>query len=596
VAQDAPNVTIAGGGIAGLTAALRLAERGCKVTLYELKDELGGDLASGLIFGKPRLRLRGIAAMPPEPELDVYPHMYQGWYVNFWNLLKASGVTVERKDDKLVRADGFTPFSSFHQLHQVRKDQSAKKDQSARKDLSGRLSTLTYPYSLQHILGNLSSGMTDPAEMFAIGYAGIDLQAETKIPTVRLRDMSLTGYLNSRLYMSEAAVEAYEGFITTVWGLPAYLISARDYRDYSSYCYGGGDEDCWFSAGPARETIFDPIAETLETTTPKKPKVDIKLQTKVTNVICTRDSPARVSEIEIEETKYEDRKWVKKGRTTAKLKVENLVLAMPPEELATVVRSGGKGKPIADILPDMRRLARVRSERMPMLLLAFKKKLDHIPCEPVALEGSELKLAFTDISQTRTDEAFREKFPNERTVLAVSCSEPSMLPGGEDEDASAMADELKTYVPFEDHDVAKAEVRYRANTDAQLSLNAVGTEASRPCAHYPEIENLFFAGDFCRNDFGITTVEAAVATGLAAADAVAKKRLGKDKGVAVERPNLLPPSDFLAARYAWMPVAYAAWAASKVSDLAKDGPGKPEGHILRYLLTPGQRPDPKPGA
>ena len=24
-----------------------------------------------------------------------------------------------------------------------------------------------------------------------------------------------------------------------------------------------------------------------------------------------------------------------------------------------------------------------------MLLLAFKKKLDHIPCEPVALEGSE---------------------------------------------------------------------------------------------------------------------------------------------------------------------------------------------------------------
>ena len=142
------------------------------------------------------------------------------------------------------------------------------------------------------------------------------------------------------------------------------------------------------------------------------------------------------------------------------------------------------------------------------------------------------------------------------TVLAVSCSEPAMLPGGEDEDASAMADELKEYVPFEDHDVAKAEVRYRANTDAQLSLNAVGTEASRPCAHYPEIENLFFAGDFCRNDFGITTVEAAVATGLSAADAVAKQRLGKDKGVAVERPNLLPPSDFLAARYAWMPVAY----------------------------------------
>ena len=43
---EAPRVTVAGGGLAGLTAALRLAERGYRVKLYEQKSMLGGNLAS----------------------------------------------------------------------------------------------------------------------------------------------------------------------------------------------------------------------------------------------------------------------------------------------------------------------------------------------------------------------------------------------------------------------------------------------------------------------------------------------------------------------------------------------------------------------
>src|SRR5215813_13863261 len=39
-------VAIAGAGIAGLTAALRLAQRGYKVTLYEANPFLGGNLSA----------------------------------------------------------------------------------------------------------------------------------------------------------------------------------------------------------------------------------------------------------------------------------------------------------------------------------------------------------------------------------------------------------------------------------------------------------------------------------------------------------------------------------------------------------------------
>ena len=82
---DSPRVTVAGGGLAGLTAALRLAQRGYRVKLYEQKAILGGDLGSRP-FGD------GV-------DLDIYPHMYLSWYGNFWRLLEE--VTGEDRSDTL---------------------------------------------------------------------------------------------------------------------------------------------------------------------------------------------------------------------------------------------------------------------------------------------------------------------------------------------------------------------------------------------------------------------------------------------------------------------------------------------------------------
>src|SRR4029079_2139149 len=64
--SDAPRVTVARGGLSGIAAALRLAQRGYRVKLYEQQPELGGNLASRPSPG-------GVA-------LDVYPHMFLSWY------------------------------------------------------------------------------------------------------------------------------------------------------------------------------------------------------------------------------------------------------------------------------------------------------------------------------------------------------------------------------------------------------------------------------------------------------------------------------------------------------------------------------------
>ena len=73
-APERARVAIVGGGIAGLTSALRLAQSGCHVTVYEAGDCVGGNLSS--------------AGQPGAPYQDVYPHIFPDWYANFWALFE----------------------------------------------------------------------------------------------------------------------------------------------------------------------------------------------------------------------------------------------------------------------------------------------------------------------------------------------------------------------------------------------------------------------------------------------------------------------------------------------------------------------------
>jgi len=78
------NATIIGGGIAGLTAALRLAERGFSVTIFEKGSLMGGNLSA--------VQRNGVY-------YDVYPHMFAEWYHNFWNLAKDVSLYREQNFD-----------------------------------------------------------------------------------------------------------------------------------------------------------------------------------------------------------------------------------------------------------------------------------------------------------------------------------------------------------------------------------------------------------------------------------------------------------------------------------------------------------------
>jgi zeta-carotene desaturase len=544
---EAPRVTIAGGGLAGLTAAYRLAQQGYRVKLFEDKGILGGNVGS----------------RPSEDgtHLDVYPHMYLNWYNNFWRLL--------RDVTHVGRSELFAPHTKIKQLC---------------RDEFPQFTELIDMYSPWHILENLLSGVGPAADMFVFGYSSVDLLAELLQPTVNLHGMTLNSFLHARPYMTNRAAAAYDSFITRVWAIPSKLTSASDYRRFLEYSVAEPSPDLWLARGPASRQYIDPLAAALEAE-----NVEIVLEARVTRVTCRRK---RAHEIRVERTKYDGdrRTWVGTGEHRDE-DVDELILAVPPSALSRIVRAGDQGHRIVDLLPEIAGVAHLRSERIPILNLHFKHKLDQIPPEPVGLFASRLALAFTDISQSWRD---IPQFDG-HTVLALSCSDAYGLPGPPwKDDAMAMLEELAEYLHFdpgtkwgESEAIDWKLTSYNGNQDWKLFVNETGSHGWRPAEAANSISNLAFAGDFCRNRIGMTVIESAVTTGLEAANVIIERR-GVGEPVEIIEPTSPPNALFVWLRYAWAPYAASASAWSKGSDCVGGLGSRLSGtqSLLRHLLTP----------
>jgi len=520
--NQGPAVTIAGGGLSGLTAAMRLAERGYRITLYEQKEWLGGNLGSRL--------------MPDGEHLDVYPHMYLDWYANFWTLLKDA--TQQRKEVN------FEPFSTVKQLS---------------KQQFPKFASLTDMYSPWHMIQNMFSGVGPPADMFVFGYASIDLLAEKFNPTITLNNVDVNAFLNTRPYMTATASDAFDSFITRVWAIPSYLASATDFRRYLAYSVLSPNPAFWLPTGSGFKVVIDPLVKAIEAL-----GVNIVTNTEITGVSC---ADKRVTEIGLRQTSFDadTGTWVPVAGTDRTETVENLLLAVPAATLSRLVRTPVTqgDQTVVEEAPDIAGIVRLRATQVPIIYLFFKHTLQGVPREPVGLYGSDFSLAFTDISQTWTDVP---QFKG-RTVLAVSSSDTSGLPGTTSlADAMAILQELSEFLPFrpgtrwgESGDIDWTCTRYESNADSQLFINQTGTDAWRPDASSSHIANIYVAGDFCNNNVGMTTIESAVTTGLQAARVIVRRNHhGEPVKIIPPEKNLFFDATYVWLRYAWLPYVAAA--------------------------------------
>ena len=557
-------VAIVGGGIAGLTAALRLTQSGCKVTVYEKNLTVGGNLGGD-----------------PDPQgqfHDVYPHMFGDWYNNFWQLVGELGLSREQDFDP-------RPTCAFLKAGEFPK-----------------LKLLTNNGSPATASANLTSGIIPAPDMFLAAYSIIDLLSQNFSGDALVNKQTVNGFMTSRPYVTENMLEMHNIIISNIWAVDSYLTSAFAYQSFAKYQFRRPAPQCWVLKGDAYTKLILPFVKKLE------------------SLGCEINTNATVRHVQVSNGKVDRICVSDNDNIQSDIKVDNLILAVPPIRLAQLVMSaetdqpgvrqtGGAaaapkaGDPIVSVLPNLSELRRIHSEPIPVYDVAFKRRLADIPNYYVSLLDSLFEMTFVDISQATSGAG--------NTVLAVAVSDfyrlpddsvrpvtpvagnaartarkPDVIPwasiGPSAYVLSAQAQEtakflilqeLNRYVPFKlgekwgdpKSDVDWDKSFYHSNEEHPLFINEVGSRDWSPKVWDARLSNLYFAGDYCLNPIDIATVEAGVVSGLQAAQQLARNEGIKAK-IEITLPEFYPESAMAVWKIALAPYAAAAkcWSDAQV--------------------------------
>jgi len=537
--MESIRVAVVGGGLAGLTAALRLAERGAAVTLYEQKPYLGGQWSAHTHDG---LRYH-----------EHCYHMFLNWYHNFWALARDIGIQRERD---------FEPRASVRHRYRGHSHMPAFTDFG----------------SLRSTWANLVSGVAPVPDVFLYAYSLIDLLTQRYAPDRLLDQVTVAGFMQSRPYASEQSAELHEHTLAKAFASPSYLSSARSYQSFVRYGLREPAPMLWLLKGDAERSFIRPLADRLIALGGR-----IKMRTLVTGVAFDDPPARRVLGLVYEPSDPtswlpecslgldHDRRPAPPGGGAPGERgvefVDYVILAVPPPALGRLLApdsalgpglaptSGPSAPGEGDL--GFPQFPKLRAEPIASLDLYFGRRLPGLPKEHVVLVGSRYGLTFIDNAQVWPDQP--------TTALNVIATDFKALANLDPHNAKlAMIAELEEYLSFGWGDLEEAHLQ--TNVGDELFVSEVGTEQWRP-SPVTAIPNLFLAGDFCRTPIDVVTVEGAVVSGLQAAEALraraqADRRLAAGDGLARPIPIVTPEaySDalLLALKLLLMPSAYAA--------------------------------------
>lgn len=531
-------VTVVGAGIAGLTTAYRLAQRGYDVTVLEAQSLPGGNLA-------------GLRDEDGKPVFEVYPHMFGDWYDNFWALMADIGIT--RGSHFVARpVCGFLRAGEFPQYRLLRDNGSPRS-------------------AIQNLLSEI---MSIP-NMFLAAYAIIDLLTHDFDHDDLTREQSLNGFIVSRPYATVDVARFFQLLVLTIWSNDSYSTAAGAYQAFAKYQFRRPAPQSWVLRTNSYEAIVEPLRAALAAM-----GCHIHCHKKLTGVSVDQ-ATHRVTRIAIESDDAQE--------------VETLVLAITPTALHEVImhwaalavsdphapsRGISAEVPIVEFLPELAGTRGLATAPIPVVYAAFNRALPDIPDYYVALTGSRYSLTF--VRSAALSDAYG------KTVLVIAASDFNTLPvelefspfdrskkltAAQEIATFLILSEFHRYVPnfrLGDHfgdsrsDIDWELTRIGSGSNQQLFINRVGSGNVVPYTHYPEIQNLYFAGENRDNPITIATVEAAVCSGNQAAQAICRD-LGQAPGVApvnVLVPATYPMAAVLAWKFALAPYAAAAkcWA------------------------------------
>ena len=495
-----------------MTAALKLLEAGFTVRVLEGSSSIGGQF--GAVPGKTGFH-------------DFAWHVFAEWCLNFWKLVDTIGL---RRD---------VDFVSRPTMILLRPLVTTSKLPRA-----VRVATLGAP---ETFWSNAASGVAHWSDVMLYAYAQTRLLVDEALDREEfLNRVTLNGYVRSLPYASDVAALLQNELLLRVWAIPSYLISARAYQTYLQLTapFHRAGATIFVLRKDFEEGFWRPFLRTLN----RFPGFTLVRNARLTGIRLT-EARDRVDEILVRH----------EGESTPRReKVRSLIVAIPPNRLLDVMRDADSVA-LRQCAPALLGLSKLGEQHTASLTLHFKRriKIPGVDEEPVALVddlesiyavedlaprnglASEYGISFMDIGRLRG--------ADHPTVLTVLASDVDQLTGLGDEEAQRrILDDLGSYVRFDVRDIDWEYSHYRSQASQPLFVNSVGTWEYRPEVRLTNsryeplvgqidktISNLYLAGDYCRSQIDVASLEGAMHTGIWAAHALSlARRAAGDRHVA----------------------------------------------------------------
>jgi uncharacterized protein with NAD-binding domain and iron-sulfur cluster len=536
-----------------MSAALRLLESGFHVRMYEQDDFVGGMLHSYWDDTTQTMREHGY-------------HMMPNFYFNFWKLVGELGLE-----------DNFVPREGMRFLH---------------GDDIANLPAMYNPSGPQDFLRNLTGDAEPPPDLFIYMYSMIDILAQPADQDDKLDDVSVTGFLRSRPYMTDEAMKLHQTMWQTVWGISSDQASMKSYRAFIKYSNRYSVPEFWFLNGNKWDHLIRPWLERLQG---YGDRFELSLLHRLEQV---HVDPAAKSIQSLEFRRVDRSPSVNVGRWQA-YGAPELVDVSDDAVIISVTPGAIKGLVHGDlynIAPKLGEVQYLSAAPIGNLQLRLKRKVE-LPSDITEFPDAPYSMTFLDFTQIWTD--------LDTTMLNVSVSDPvglmSLDPEHRNDDGELIIDldapttaleyVLKEVLaalrslPITLDDVDLRRTLYDVLTGEELFANMAGSWARRPETSTP-VSNLWLAGTYVKNPIDVATIEGAVMTGAMAAEAVRRDRASGEPPVTVLQPEEFPVEMYQALRIAWTPFVGMAklWASSN-SFFGRSGLGW--NRIQRQVIAAG---------
>lgn len=329
-------VTIVGGGLAGMVAGLRLLQRGVSVQILESTDRLGGKAG----------------ADQHSFDWDEHGwHLFPLWYLNIFALA-----------DELGFKTNFIERTKYGYME------------------AGRYPETKYlenPFSWHFAFHNLFNSLLPPPESYLYQYAGIDLMSRAYRYRRQLDQIALNGFVRSRWYSTEVVVRQFEDTVSRASAIESYEMSAMTVRNVLRY---------WFD-------YHSPWFKILNTDLQQG--FILPILTHLQNLGCTIRLNHTVTSLEYRDGRISALNVARNGRTTCEPVTGELLMAVAVEDLLPLLNPA-----ILNADPRLGRTFYLRSRTMAGMTIYLNKTVHDIPQYHINFVNSPYALSMIDVTNT----------------------------------------------------------------------------------------------------------------------------------------------------------------------------------------------------